>query len=93
VTSHRSPSGRYHNWEQIVATLRLTPGVWALRLVNQPTRLARTVNDRSAPALRIEDGRIEAKIVNSYTDSDNRRRGDVYLRYMPAQQPSEGETP
>ena len=79
----RSPSGRFWHWANIVRYLRDRPETWAIRLIDQPARLVRTVNDRSSPDLHMPDGLIQVKIVYEYTDQTGRRRGDIYLRFLP----------
>jgi hypothetical protein len=77
----RSSSGRYRRWDVIVRTLRAHPGVWAVRLTDEPARLVRTVRERAAPELHLDDGVVEARLVNGYVDTAGRRKGDVYLRF------------
>src|SRR5688572_17411455 len=79
----RSPSGRYWEWDQIVRQCRARPGSWIVRLPNEPARLVRTVRDRSAPELHLDDGVIEVQIKNEYRDEWGRKRGDLYLRFVP----------
>lgn len=79
---HRSPTGRYILWRQIIEELRKRPDTWAVKLGDEPARLVRTVRDRSNPALHLTEGRVEARIVNEYTDTGGHRRGDIYLRYL-----------
>jgi hypothetical protein len=90
----RSPSGRYWDWAQIVAQCRARPGSWVVRLPNEPARLVRTIRDRSAPELHLDDGVIEVVIQNEYRDEWGGRRGDLYLRFAPRDTMSgEGTTP
>lgn len=79
----RSPSGRYWGWGGIVAQARSHPGSWVVRLPNVPSRLERTVRERSAPELHLSDGVIEADLRNSYLDAYGARKGDLYLRFVP----------
>lgn len=85
----RSPSGRYHDWGAIVATLRSHPGVWIIHLPNEPARLQRTVRERSHPALHLDDGVVEARLLHRYVDALGQVKGDVHLRFVP----HERETP
>lgn len=77
----RSSSGRYRDWGVIIQMLRVHPNTWAVRLTDEPARLVRTVRERAAPELHLADGVVEARLVNSYTDTTGHRKGDVYLRF------------
>jgi hypothetical protein len=79
----RSPGGRLHRWGYIVRVASRSPGAWVVKLPDEPTRLVRTINDRAAPELRFEGGRLEAKAVNVYRNAWGHRRGDVYIRMVP----------
>lgn len=81
--TRRSPSGRYLRWPEIIADLRAKPGRWAVRLLDQPARLDRTVKERAHPALRLDDGVIESQLVHRYRTEHGAYRGDVWLRYTP----------
>jgi len=74
-----------HNWPVIIADLETTPGQWRLVFRNHSTRAVETVRQRRSPDLHISDGVVEAIAVNSYstTPGSRRRRGDIYLRYIP----------
>lgn len=89
MTSQRSETGRYRDWDAIIAQLRTRPGEWVVRLPNEPRRLVRTVRFKQAPELHLTDGVIEVDIVNEYTDDRGIRRGDVHLRFNPAVIPLE----
>lgn len=80
---HRSKGGRLWRWGEIVAECRALPGAWAVRLPNEPRRLLRTIRERSAPELRLDDGKLEAVIRNQYRDEMGRLRGDIYIRFTP----------
>lgn len=82
----RSASGRYILWSHVVAEARKHPGAWVVRLVDQPQRLLYNVRHRAHPDLRLEDGVLEATIVNTYRSPMGAKRGDVYLRFTPNKQ-------
>jgi hypothetical protein len=79
----RRKNGRYWDWEQIVRLARSHPGSWVVRLPNEPARVVRTIRNRSAPELRLDDGVLEAIIRNEYRDRLGRQRGDIFVRFMP----------
>ena len=70
-------------WVKIVARLRRRPGAWQLVFPDHPFRLAARINRREHPALRLEKGRLEAKIVNGYWDQQNgKHKADIWVRYV-----------
>jgi hypothetical protein len=77
----RSPSGRYHNWREIVSLLRARPGSWAVVLRDEPARLSRSIRDREHTELRLDDGVVEVRLVNRYRNNAGRERADVYLMF------------
>lgn len=83
VSRRRSASGRYYDWRAVVAELRKTPGRWVLMFPHHPADLAKHVRLRRAPQLEIDDGRVEAKAVNKYTDYLGKTRADIWLRFVP----------
>ena len=79
----RSPSGRYIDWPVIVEAARRKPGWWVLRYNDVSQSVARAIDNRSTAALRLEDGKLEAEMINRYVDEHGLRRGDMYVRYIP----------
>lgn len=77
----RSPSGRYIRWQPIIDKLSWAPESWCYRLIDEPVRIARNIEERSSPALHLpEPWRIQTRIVNPYVDAYGIRRGDIWLR-------------
>ncbi len=80
----RRKNGRLWDWAFIVRQAQSHPNAWVVRLPDEPARLVRTIRERSAPELRLEGGVLEATIRNEYRDSLGRRRGDIYIRFVPS---------
>lgn len=91
VSRRRSASGRYYDWPAIVAELKKTPGRWVLTFPHHPAALAKHIRLRRAPELELSDGRVEAQVVNKYTDSLGKTRADIWLRFTPQQVDSEAQ--
>jgi hypothetical protein len=72
----------FYNWPAIVADLRRTPGHWVPLFPDHPARLVSSIRLRRHPALRFEDGYLEATIVNKYQSPGFAPRGDIWVRYV-----------
>ncbi len=81
--SRRSPSGRYLDWPAIIEQARLMPGVWQVLLPDEPQRLVTHIRYRRHPALRRDDGHLEARIAHVYTSESGARRGNISVRWVP----------
>lgn len=79
---NRSKTGRYIEWQAIVARLRERPGAWSLELPDTLASSAVSVRDRRHPALHMDDGRLEYLLQNEHVDDHGRSRGDLYLRFV-----------
>ena len=77
-----SQSGRYYDWDGIVAELWKTPGQWRRMLPDVPAKVAKHVRLRRSPALRLDDARVEAEARFVYVDREGHKRGDIYLRLV-----------
>lgn len=80
--------GRLYDWSALIVELRKTPDKWRLMLVDVPARTEAAVRLRRSPDLRVDDGRLEAKLLNKYTTPDGLERGDLFLRFVPNTPPT-----
>jgi len=81
-------SRRHYDWPKVVARLRAKPNVWMVIERNVPARIQQRVNVRGHPALQMDDGMVEAVVVNRYLDEDTGHvRGDLLARFVPGKQP------
>lgn len=87
----RSPSGRYHRWDDIIQKAQALPGTWQFLLPNSPASVVKTIGLRRHPALRRDDGRLEAQLRNEYKDESGKRRANVMVRWVPVGMITEGE--
>jgi hypothetical protein len=79
----RSPSGRYYAWNDLIREARKVPGVWQTLLPDAPTTVVATVKHQRHRDLRHDDGHLEARARNHYTDARGKRRANIDLRWVP----------
>lgn len=77
-----SASGRYWDWPAVVRAARRRPGLWWLLESGAPAAVARTINERRAPALQLRGGRLAARVVNPHTVG-GQERADIFIRFIP----------
>lgn len=79
---------RHYDWPTVVARLRAKPNVWMVIERDVPARIQQRVNVRGHPALQMDDGMVDAVVVNRYRDEDTGHlRGDLLARFVPGKQP------
>lgn len=70
-------------WSELVERGRRRPGAWLQPpLRNVPVTVVRTVRQRRHPALRVEDGHLEARAEHRYEDELGTQRCTVWLRFV-----------
>lgn len=76
---------RDYDWPAVVAYARRRPERWCTgtALQNAPARTVARVRGRNHPALHLDDGVMEARITNVYTDDMGMDRGDIWVRFVP----------
>jgi hypothetical protein len=73
---------RNYHWQAVVKKLRRRPGKWSLEFQNVPERSVRLVRLKRHPALRFEDGYLQAQMTESYLDDEGTRRGSLWVRLV-----------
>jgi len=76
-------------WVDVIRELREQPGMWVLHpsLCQRSPKTVSNVNRRMSPrAVRIPDGKIQAKHGWVGRTADGREIADIYLRYRPHQE-------
>lgn len=75
-------------WRELVMQLRQQPGKWRLfsEMVSTPLRTITVIRNRERTALRITDGTIRARRVNTAWLDDGRVVCDIWLKYEPREE-------
>ena len=84
---------RHYPWREIVTELRARPGRWRLLspMVGVPLSVLERVRQRRVRALRMSDGKVEARAgVSTYT-SEGQWIADIWLRFQPTPPGKEDE--
>lgn len=80
---------RTYPWVQLIRLGRQRPGRWWLAIPDCPARTESSIRLRRHPDLRVKDGRLEALLRNRHTTADGQERGDIWLRFLPVDSPSD----
>lgn len=76
---------RRYDWGAIIDALSHNPHSWFLTFPDWNLEVVKTVRFKRNPALRRRDGALEVTSFNHYTDPAGKRRGNVYLRWVPTE--------
>lgn len=89
VETYRSESGRYLDMPLLIRDARRHPGVWFLAFPAAPKATATAIQGSRHLDLRaMTDGHLEAEFRNEHLH-EGRRRGDVYVRFVPTKERDE----